>query len=181
MVPRGPGNGKIGSVNNAQRALLARLRELIVETPSSGALNSGKKPYRPNRFAQAVERRSDDGEALVEYVRSKVHGPATDGYDALVDAGRPDLTVEAVVADTDAPWAAEFDDDDRGAAKQRLGTMLEAERARRATVEAEAVEGDRRVVASMNKRRADEGRPALTPAQQAQVMARLESQRATGR
>jgi hypothetical protein len=165
-------------VNAAQRALLARLRELVIETPASGALNAGKKPYHPTRFAQAVERRAEDGAELVKYVRAKVYAPATDGYDALIEAGRPDLTVEAVVADADAPWAAVFSDDDRFAASERLGTMLEADRAKRASVEAAAVGKDRRIVALMNERRAGEGKPPLTPEQEAQILARLTAKRA---
>jgi hypothetical protein len=162
----------------AQRALLARLRELIDETPASGALNSGKKPYHPTRFGQAIERRADDGEGLVKYVRTKIQGPPSDGYDALIEAGRPDLTVEAVVADPDAPWASEFTDDERLAATERLGTMLEASREKRAAAEALAVDEDRRIVALMNQRRAAEGKPALTPDQEAQIMSRLAAKRA---
>ena len=165
-------------MNDAQRALLDRLRELVIETPKSGALNAGKQPYHPTRFAQAVERRADDGDALVKYVRAKVHAPATDGYDALIEAGRPDLTVEALVADADAPWTPEFDDDDRRAASERLGTMLEADRVRRDAAEAEAVEADRRIITLMNQQRADQGKGPLSPAQEAQVMERRASQRA---
>jgi hypothetical protein len=168
-------------VNDAQRALLERLRELVIETPKSGALNAGKQPYHPTRFAQAVERRADDGDALVKYVRAKVHEPATDGYDALIEAGRPDLTVEALVADANAPWTSEFDEDDRRAANERLENMLEANQVRRDAAEAEAVESDRRILTLMNKQRADQGKGPLSPAQEAQVMERLASQRAAKR
>jgi hypothetical protein len=168
------------SVNDAQRALLARLRELVTETPASGALNAGNRPYHPTRFAQAVERRSEDGAALVKYMRTKVHGAATDGVDPLVEAGRADLTVEALVADADAPWASEFDDDDRRAAAQRLEAMTEATDARRAAVESDAVDGDRKVVALMNKRRKDEGKAPLTSDQEAQILARRAAQRPAG-
>jgi hypothetical protein len=164
-------------VDAAQHALLARLRELVIETPGSGALNAGNKPYHPTRFAQAVERRADDGAALVKYVRSKVQGPSTDGYDALIAAGRPDLTVEAVVADADAAWAPAFTDADREAAKARLGTMVEADRARRADAEASAVAKDRKIVALMNDRRSADGKPPLNPKQEAQVMASLATKR----
>ena len=116
----------------------------------------------------------------MKYVRAKVHEPATDGYDALVEVGRPDLTVEALVADADAPWAREFTDDDRRAARERLGSMIEADRVRRSAAEAEAVEADRRIVALMNTRRADQGKGPLSPAQEAQVMERLASERAAG-
>src|SRR5688572_29867245 len=99
-------------MNAAHRALLHRLRELIEETPKSGAVNAGNKPLHVTRFAQAVERRAEDGPALVKYARAKVHGKATSSYSSLLEAGRADLTVEAVVADADAEWASEFTDAD---------------------------------------------------------------------
>jgi hypothetical protein len=166
-------------VNDAQKALLARLRELIDETPKSGASNAAGNPLYITRFAQAIERRSEDGAALVKYVRSKLHGPATDGYSALIEAGRPDLTVEAVVADPDAAWATEFDDDDRAAARERLGTMLATDRDLKAAAEALAVAQDRRVVAAMNDRRAAGGRSKLTPEQEASILARRAAERAS--
>jgi hypothetical protein len=56
-----------------------------------------------------------------------VHQSPTDSYNALIKAGRPDLTAEAVVAaDADAPWASEFTDKDRAAARPRVGVMLAA-------------------------------------------------------
>src|SRR5688500_14168258 len=82
----------VSDMNDAQKALLARLRELVVVTPTSGALNAAKRPLHITRFAQAVERRSEDGAKLVAYVRAKVHEPVTGGYESLIDAGRADLT-----------------------------------------------------------------------------------------
>jgi hypothetical protein len=93
-------------ITEAHDALLARLREIIKETPKSGALNAAEQPYYPTRFEAAVERRSGDGARLVDYMREKIHQAPTDGYDALIAAGRPDLTAEAVVADAGAPWAS---------------------------------------------------------------------------
>jgi hypothetical protein len=49
---------------------LARLREIIEETPKSGALNAGKRPLHVTRLAQAVERRAEDGDALAAEVSS---------------------------------------------------------------------------------------------------------------
>lgn len=130
-------------MNDAQKALLARLRDLVEETPRSGALNAAGQPLYINRFSQAIENRAEDGRALVEYVRSKVREPATDSYNALIRAGRPDLTAEALAANADAPWASEFTDVDRDAARARLGAMLEAERQEQEAAEALAVEHDR--------------------------------------
>ena len=168
-------------MNQAQRALLARLREIIIETPKSGALDAGKKPYRPTRFAGAVERRSEDGPALVKYVRSKIHEPATAGYGALVEAGHAELTVEAVVADGAAPWASEFTADDRAAAAERLGQMIKTQRERQTASEAKAVEEDRRIVTLMNDRRKAAGKPALTPKQESETLARMAAKRHAAR
>ena len=153
-------------VNDAQKALLQRLRELIEETPRSGALNAGKKPLYITRFAQAVERRADDGTALVAYVRAKIHEPATSSYSALVDVGREDLTLEALVVDTEAPWASEFTQEDRDAAQARLGTMLAAHKESRDAAEATAVAQDRKIAADVSARRVAKGKPAMTPAQE---------------
>jgi hypothetical protein len=165
-------------VNEPQKALLARLRALIDETPKSGALNAAKRPLHVTRFAQAVERRAEDGAALVGYVRSKIHGPPTEGYNALIAAGRPDLTVEDVVADAHAAWASEFTDVDREAARERLGSMVAADTAKREAAETKAVEHDRKIVAVVNRRRLAEGKPELTAHQESEILARRAAERA---
>ncbi len=151
-------------MNDAQKALLAGLRELVDETPRSGAVNAGGKRLYITRFARAVEARAEDGPALVEYVRSKVHESATESYNALVKAKRPDLTVEALVGDVDAPWASEFTDRDREAARARLGAQLEAHRADREKAKAEAIEHHRTsVLTKRNQLRNANRKPPLTP------------------
>jgi hypothetical protein len=162
------------AVNSGQKALLDRLRFIVEETPKSGALNAGKRPLHVTRFAQAVERRANDGDALVAYVRAKVHEPATTSYSALVAAGRPDLTVEAAVAEGDAEWAREFTDVDRGTARRRLGMMIETHRgeqaAAEAAAEAAAVEHDRKIVDAVNTSRIAKGKPPLTPEQRTTML-----------
>ncbi len=161
-------------MNTAQDTLLARLREIIVATPKSGAVNRGGKRLYVTRFAQAVEARAEDGPALVEYVRSKVHEPATESYSALVRAGRPDLAVEAVVADSDAPWTSEFTDDDRGAARERLGAVLEAHAKEREAAKASAVEHYRTaILPRVSAGRVAKGRPSLTPEQEQAMIERF--------
>jgi len=165
-------------VNRAQQALLVRLREIVEETPKSGALNAGKKPLYVNRFARAVEGRAADGDALVQYARSKVHEAPTESYGALIEAGRPDLTVEAVVADADAKWATEFTDVDREAARDRLGKMAEAHRVALDVAEAEAVAQDRKTVARVSASRVAKGKPGPTPEQEADMLNQLSARRA---
>jgi hypothetical protein len=165
-------------MSEAHKALLARLRQIIEETPESGALNAAEQPYHPSRFEGAVERRSGDGAKLVEYMREKVYEAPTDGYDALIAAGRPDLTAEAVVANAEAPWASLFTEADRIAARSRLGAMQRAHQQAVDTAEAIAVEHDREIVALANKSRTAKGKPALTAEQEAEMMARRAAERA---
>jgi hypothetical protein len=168
-------------VNDAQKALLDRLREIVEETPKSGALNAAKRPLHVTQFAQAVERRAEDGDALAKYARAKVHEPPTGSYSALIRAERSDLTVEAVVADADAEWASEFSDADRSAARQRLGTMIEAHQQTRDAEEAAAVEQDRRIVDQVSASRLAKGKPGLTPEQSTTMLNDLAARRADGR
>jgi hypothetical protein len=167
-------------VNPAQKALLERLREIVEETPKSGALNAGNRTLYVTRFAQAVEARAEDGEALVAYVRSKVYDAPMASYTALIAAGRPDLTVEAVVADGDADWASAFTDEDRTAAQGRLGTMIEAHRRSLEAAEAKAVEHDRSILAQVSASRVAKGKPELTPEQEATMLADRAAKRADG-
>jgi hypothetical protein len=157
-------------VNDAQKLLLARLRELVEETPESGAVNAGGRPLHITRFSQAVETRADDGAALVAYVKSKVHAKPTESYNALIRAGRPDLTVESVVADPEAAWAAEFSDEDRETAHARIGAMSEAHRKDQEAVEAEAVQYDRKILGNVSARRVAKGKPALTADQESTML-----------
>jgi hypothetical protein len=165
-------------VNDAHNALLARLRDIVVETPRSGAVNAGNRPLHITRFAQAVEARAEDSAALVKYTRAKVHEAPTGSYTALIAAGRPDLTVEAVVADADAEWASEFTDADRAAARARLGDMIETHRKAQAAAEAVAVEHDRTILAKVSASRVAKGMPALTPEQEATMLAERAARRA---
>jgi hypothetical protein len=167
-------------VNGAQKALLARLREIIDETPNSGALTAGGRPLQVSAFARAVEARADDGPALVDYARGKVHQAAMASYSALIKAGRPDLTVEGVVADADAEWATEFTDEDRTAARARLGDMLETHRKAREDVEATAVAHDRKIVDQVSANRVAKGKPPLTPEQDANMLKERSARRAAG-
>jgi hypothetical protein len=164
-------------VNDAQKALLVRLRELVEQAPRSGAQTAGGKPLHLTHVSKAVENRADDGPALVKYVRSKVQGPPTTSYEQLIAAGRADLTLEAVVADVEAAWASEFTDRDRSAAQARIGQMVEAHREARETAAADAVAQDRKTLARVNESRAGKGKPAMTPRQEDDMLTSLAARR----
>jgi hypothetical protein len=165
-------------MTDAHRALLAELRRSAEETPRSGALNAGKRPYYPRRFMDAVERRAEEGDQLVSYMREKIYGVPTDGYNALIAAGHPELTAEAMVAAREAPWSSLFTDEDRAAASQRLSNMKQAHQQKLQALEAEAIEHDRRIVTRVSESRVAKGKPALTPQQEAEMLARMAAERA---
>ena len=164
-------------MNDAQKALLLRLREVIEHAPTSGARTAGGRPLYLTHISKAVENRADDGPALVKYVRTKVQGPPTSTYEQLIAAGRADLTIEAIVADGEAAWASEFTDDDRTAAHARIGRMVEVHREAREAAAADAVAGDRKTIDRVNVSRADKGKPALTPEQEEDMLRSLASRR----
>jgi hypothetical protein len=164
-------------VNDAQNALLARLREIIDHAPRSGAQTAGGKPLNLTHVSKAVENRADDGPALVKYVRSKVQGSPTSSYEQLIAAGRADLTLEAVVADVEAAWASEFTDADRSAAQARIGQMVEAHRDARETAAATAIAHDRETVQRVNDSRVGKGKPAMTQDQEDDMLRNLAARR----
>jgi hypothetical protein len=168
-------------MNDAQSALLDRLREIVAETPTSGALNAANQPVRALPFAKAIERRAEDGDALAKFARAKVHSAPTGSYSSLVKAERADLTVEALVADAEADWASEFSDADRSAARERLGTVMAAHRHARDAAESAAVRHDRRIVAQVSARRLAKGKAELTAVQAATMLEGLVARRADGR
>ena len=165
-------------MNDAQNALLARLREIVEEAPTSGAQTAAGSPLRLTHIAKAVENRADDGPALVKYVRSKVQGPPVSSYEQLIAAGRADLTLEAVVADGEAAWASEFTDEDRAAAHARIGTMVETHREAREAAESELLAGDHKTLERVNESRTSKGKPAMTPEQEADMLKSLSTRRA---
>ena len=167
-------------MNPAQKALLVRLREIVEETPKSGALNAGNRPLHMSAFARALEGRAEDGSALVKYARAKVYQAPMASYTALIKAGRPDLTVEGVVADADAEWATEFTDEDRAAARHRLGEMIETHRKAQEGAEETAVAHDRKIAARVSASRIAKGMPGLTPEQDATMLKERAARRAGG-
>jgi hypothetical protein len=164
-------------VNDAQNALLARLREIVEQAPSSGARTASGKPLQLPHVAKAVENRADDGPALVKYVRSKIQGPPLTSYEQLIAAGRADLTIEAIVADVEAAWSSEFTDDDRAAAQARIGRMVEAHREARETAAGEALAQDRKTVARVNDSRVGKGKAAMTQDQEDDMLRNLAARR----
>lgn len=163
-------------MSSAQRALLHALRELFADAPRI-AVDAGGHPLRFSRTMPAVEARADDGPALVAYIRAKIHEPAGSGYDALVAAGHPERTFEAMVADMRAPWASEFSDADRRVARKRLDARVIAYREHLDVEEAAAVDRDRAIVEQVSANRVAKGRPPLTAEQRAEMLEGMAARR----
>lgn len=98
----------------------------------------------------------------------------------MLEATSGERTWQAVVADPDAAWASEFAEVDRAAARDRLGTMIEAHGKAQQAVEAEAVTYDRKIVGQVSARRIAKGKPGLTPEQEADMLKERATRRAAG-
>jgi hypothetical protein len=110
------------------QALLRDMRAIGDAAPTSGAKNRAGHAYRPTYYLRAVERAAAENR-LVERVREWLHSAEPqDGFNALVEVGRGDLTVEALVLDTDKPYASRFTDADRAAAHARVEPFRQRER-----------------------------------------------------
>ena len=75
---------------------------------------SAECQYRPTYFLQMVTERGGLGAA-----RALLSGIVSDGFSKLLELGRLDLTVEALV--TQEPWRGLFTEDELASAKKRLG------------------------------------------------------------
>jgi hypothetical protein len=131
-------------------ALLRDLRAIGDAAPTSGAKNRAGHAYHPTYYRRAVENAARDNR-LVERIREWLYAEEPqDGFNALVEVGRGDLTVEALVLDRDKPYARRFSDADRRAAHDRLAPFRakEAEtkreqEAQRKRIEAIRASGER--------------------------------------
>lgn len=113
-----------GHLSAEVRALVGDLRVVGEAAPESGARDRAGNPYRPTYYLRAVENAAAK-DTVVERVRQWVHQPPTIGFNALVDADRPDLTVESLVLREGTPYRSLFTEEDRAAADLRLEPFRE--------------------------------------------------------
>jgi hypothetical protein len=114
-------------VSDASHELLTKLEEdlLAIYTIAGRevtyvAKNGERKAYWPHRYLQAVRRAIDKNEVL-EFVETLVtREAATRGFGYLEDAGRQDLTVEAIVVDESKPYHHLFSPEAIAASAARL-------------------------------------------------------------
>jgi HKD family nuclease len=103
----------------ADRAqLTADLMELYELTVEAKLQTKKGHLYVPTRFLQGI-RRAEDGGDPVQLVY-RICRYQTDGFDVILTANRPDLTVESLVVDVEKPYHDLFTDATREVSAKRL-------------------------------------------------------------
>ena len=139
--------------------LINDLHWQIDQLKPRGIKNNAGKPYNPSHYKRGLEGAIEKGGLeVVEYVRKYLYKAPNDGFKRLEEAGSLDLACEALVLDDSKPYANLFTDEDREAARERLGTHIEAIASRKA-------EHRDRIIALRNEQRAKRGLPRLTKEQ----------------
>lgn len=112
MTPQrpGPNDGSLEPMDALKEALFGlyyRAGRNVTYIAESGKV----RPYWPNRYLQALKRAVEEGDAeVIAYVKRMVLADERSrGFGYLADADRLDLTVEAIVADSSAPYHRLFD------------------------------------------------------------------------
>jgi len=98
--------------------LTADLMELYELTVEAKLRTKKGYLYVPTRFLQGI-RRAEDGGDPVQLVY-RICRYQTDGFDVILTANRPDLTVESLVVDVEKPYHELFTDSTREISAKRL-------------------------------------------------------------
>jgi HKD family nuclease len=101
-----------------KRMLLDDLIELYEVTVAARLETKEGRRYVPTRFKQGIERARDRGDPVRMVYRICRH--QTGGFDVILGADRPDLTVEALVVDETKPYHDLFTDETRRLSAERL-------------------------------------------------------------
>jgi hypothetical protein len=149
----------------------------IFRTEVHVKLDNGAR-YVPNSGSQGVQLLRKNVNAFEEAIRiwsGSTDDPdsGTQGYDRIVDQAGIEYTWEWFLIDPSRPWAGAVPP----LVRQRIEADLERRdknalaraKARAAEAERLAREEDDRVIANMNERRAQQGKPTLTEQQEATV------------
>lgn len=168
-------------MDDAHRALrdeLFRRLEATKEAPE--VKNTDGSNYWGPRITKAIKDREADGPALVDYVKKVLRKTGeSEGWNALVEASRLDLSFEDLVVKAAEPIRSLFTDEDRELAQAILDAQggevalkSEERRAEAVATEAQAVEHDRKIVADVRRRREAAGK-SWTPEMEADMLARM--------
>jgi hypothetical protein len=175
----------LGVVDDAHRALRDEIhRRLEAARDDPSVTNTDGSNYWGPRITKAVKDRENDGPALVKYVESVLRKTGeSEGWSALLEADRLDLSFEDMVLNAGEPIRGLFTDEDRGLAAQILGEQgneisrkHDERQADAAEREAEAVQHDGRIVADVRRSREAAGKP-WTPEIEANMLSRLAERR----
>lgn len=102
-----------------KQQLLDDLHDVYARTVDADIPRADGQPYRPTRFLQGLRRAAEAADP-VPFV-TRVCRKQTPGFDVILEAGRRDLTLEALVADESKPYHDLFSDETRRLARERLG------------------------------------------------------------
>ncbi len=172
-------------MEDAYRALRSEVLRRLDETREDPKVtNTDGSNYWGPRITKAVKDREDDGPALVAYVKSVLRKTGdSEGWNALVEAQRLDLSFEDMVLRAQEPIRDLFSDEDRELAAQILSTQegtisqkVQEREAHATAREAEEVERDRRIVAGVRARREALGKDWTTE-MEAEMLARMAERR----
>jgi hypothetical protein len=157
-LPRGV---RSAYVDEAHRALLNEIRRrLDAAADDPNVKNSNGSNYWGPYVTRAVNKREGDGSGLVQYIQNVLRKSAdSEGWNALLEARRLDISFEDMVANADEPIRSLFTDEDRSIAERSLRVQQSEIERRREEHETEAVARDRRIVAIMAAKRRAQGKP----------------------
>ena len=114
-------------------ALVGDLQWQIDQMRTRRIKNNAGHPYNPSYYKRGLEDAIDQGGvAVAEYVRGYLYKAPSGGYQKLESEGALDLACESLVAAEGKPYESLFTDEDREAARERLGPHIEAIAARKA-------------------------------------------------
>ena len=113
--------------NLALEALVRDLQWQIDQLRPRGVKNEAGRPYNPSHYKRGLESAiAGGGTEVREFVSRYLYKPPSGSYKRLEEHGSLDLACEALVADDTKPYAHLFSDEDREAARARLGPNAEA-------------------------------------------------------
>lgn len=101
-----------------RQSLLEDLIELYELTVEEELRTKEDRRYVPTRFKQGIERAKNGGDPVRLVYRICRH--QTGGFDVILAADRPDLTVEYLVVDNSKPYHDLFTDSTRELSAERL-------------------------------------------------------------
>jgi hypothetical protein len=168
-------------VDSAQALLAEIRRRLEAARDDPNVTNADGSNYWGPYVTRAIDQRAHDGPALVQYIKTVLRKTGeSQGWSALLEGDRLDISFEEMVANADEPIRGLFTDEDREIARQSLGEQQDVLSQRREAEEAVELERDRRIVAAVAAKRVADGK-LWSPELEAQMLAdRAERRRQTG-